>query len=68
MQKSVVIRKEGQNPVFQWLTDPAKNGWSKQQPSWNFCKYLVDENGKLVNYFGSSVEPLGKEITDALNP
>ena len=68
MQKSVVIRKEGQNPVLQWLTDPAKNGWSKQQPSWNFWKYLVDENGKLVNYFGSSVEPLGKEITDALNP
>jgi len=67
MQKSTVIKKEGQNPVFQWLTDPARNGWSSQPPSWNFSKYLVDENGKLIHYFGPSVEPLGKEITDALN-
>lgn len=67
MQKSTVVRKEGQNPVFQWLTDPAKNGWNSQQPSWNFSKYLVDENGILLHYFGPSVEPLGKEITDVLN-
>lgn len=66
MKKSVVIKQPDQNPVFQWLTDPALNGWSSQQPSWNFCKYLIDENGNLVNYFGSAVEPLGKEIAEAL--
>lgn len=67
MKKSVVVKKRGQNPVFQWLTDSSKNGWSNQQPSWNFCKYIVDENGRLTNYFGSAVEPLGTEITDAIN-
>ena len=67
MKKSVVKKEPGQNPVFRWLTDSSKNGWSNQQPSWNFCKYIVDENGRLVNYFGSAVEPLGKEITDAIN-
>lgn len=66
MKKSVVLKQPGQNPVFQWLTDPALNGWSSQQPSWNFCKYLIDENGNLINYFGSAVEPLGKEITEAI--
>jgi len=66
MKKSVVIKSEQQNPVYQWLTDSSKNGWCNQQPSWNFSKYLLDENGVLTNYFDPSVSPLSKEITDKL--
>lgn len=66
MKKSSVIKGSGQNKVFDWLTDPAKNGWNSEQPSWNFCKYLIDEQGRLTNYFGSTIEPLGKEITAVL--
>lgn len=67
MKKSVVIQSAGQNPVFQWLTDPAKNGWNNQYPTWNFSKYLVNEKGMLVNYFDPSVSPLAKEVTDAID-
>lgn len=67
MKKSVVIKSPEQNPVYQWLTDPAKNGWNDMVPSWNFCKYLVDENGKLVSFYASSIEPFNKEIIDAIN-
>lgn len=49
-------------PVYQWLSDESKNGWNKDEPSWNFCKYLVDENGELINVFSPAVSPLGKEI------
>jgi len=66
MKKSSVKKGPEQNPVFQWLTDPAKNGWSKQQPSWNFCKYLVDEEGRLTHYFASTIEPLSTHITSVL--
>jgi len=66
MKKSVVIRSAGQNPVFQWLSDSAKNGWNNKYPSWNFSKYLVNENGVLTNYFDPSVSPLGKEILGAI--
>lgn len=66
MKKSVVIKSAEQNPVYQWLTDSSKNGWCNQQPSWNFSKYLVDENGVLTNYFDPSVSPLSNEITDKL--
>ncbi len=66
MKKSSVKKGPEQNPVFQWLTDPAKNGWSKQPPSWNFCKYLVDEEGRLTHYFASTIEPLSTHITSAL--
>lgn len=66
-QKSVVIKSPEQNPIFQWLTDSAKNGWNSKPPSWNFSKYLVNEEGILTNYFGSSISPMGKDITDAIN-
>ncbi len=45
-------------PVYQWLSDASKNGWNKEEPSWNFCKYLIDEQGNLEKIFSSSVSPL----------
>lgn len=53
-------------PVYQWLTDPAKNGWNSQQPSWNFCKYLINREGTLTDYFSSAISPLAPEIVDHL--
>ncbi|MBN9298592.1 MAG: glutathione peroxidase [Filimonas sp.] len=67
MQKSSVIRSAEQNKVFDWLSSAAKNGWNDQQPEWNFSKYLTDEQGNLLHYFGPSVSPLSKEITEAIN-
>jgi|SRR6476620_7637157 len=52
--------------VYQWLTDPSKNGWNNKEPSWNFCKYLVNEQGQLVNIYSSSVSPTAPEITNQL--
>ncbi len=67
MKKSSVKKGNSQNEVFKWLSDPHKNGWNKQQPIWNFSKYLVDENGKLINYFGPAISPLSKEVIAAIN-
>ena len=66
-KKSSVKAGSLQNPIFQWLTDKNKNGWTNKKPSWNFSKYLVNENGVLVNYFDPSISPTGKEVTDAIN-
>ena len=67
MQKSSIKKGANQNKIFEWLTDSTKNGWNKQQPSWNFCKYIVDEQGRLTNFFGSTIEPFSKEILTALD-
>ena len=66
MKKSIVKKENAQNPVFQWLTDSTKNGWNSKPPSWNFCKYLVNENGVLTNYFGASISPTSKEVVEAI--
>lgn len=66
MKKSVVIKGSDQNKVYQWLTDPSKNGWNDKPPAWNFSKYLVDEKGRLLHYFSPAVSPLDKEILLAI--
>jgi len=65
-KKSSVIEGPEQNPVFKWLTDKTKNGWTSKKPSWNFSKYLVNENGNLVHYFDPAVSPLSKEVIDEI--
>ena len=66
-KKSSVIAGHDQNPVFQWLSDKNKNGWTSKKPSWNFSKYLVNEEGVLTNYFDPSITPTSKEVVDAVN-
>jgi len=61
-KKSSVIKSEKQNEVFKWLTDKSKNGWNDQPPAWNFSKYLVNENGVLIKYFGPAVSPMSDEV------
>ena len=67
MKKSSVVKKNSQNEVFKWLTDATLNGWNNQQPVWNFSKYLVSEEGKLVNYFAPAISPLDKSVLDAID-
>jgi glutathione peroxidase len=64
--KGSVVRGKDQQPVFQWLTDKSKNGWNNKQPSWNFSKYLINEQGVLTNYFDPAVSPLSKEVEKAI--
>ena len=65
-KKSVVVPSEEQNPVYRWLTSKQENGWNEQAPTWNFSKYLLDEQGNLTNYFDPSVSPLSSEVVNAV--
>jgi glutathione peroxidase len=65
-QKTSVVPGAQQDPVYRWLTDPSQNGWNRKAPSWNFSKYLVDEQGRLTHYFDPSVSPLDESVIKAL--
>jgi len=61
-EKVEVLKKDAnQAPVYQFLTA------SNPEPSWNFCKYLIDSTGKVVKFFPSKVKPDDKELTDAID-
>lgn len=67
MSKSVVIKSNEQNSVYTWLTSANLNGWCNQVPAWNFCKYLINEQGVLTHYFPMSVDPLDARVIEAIN-
>jgi glutathione peroxidase len=64
--KSSVIKGDSQQKVFQWLTDKTKNGWNNHPPTWNFSKYLLNEEGVLMGYFDAAISPLSEEVKKAI--
>jgi glutathione peroxidase len=66
MFEKVAVKGAAKSPVYQWLTDPAQNGWNSQEPSWNFCKYVLDENGTLTHFFASKIKPSSEEFLKAM--
>jgi glutathione peroxidase len=66
MFEKISVKGIDKHPLYRWLSDSNLNGWNDQEPSWNFCKYLVDEEGKLVKFFPSSVKPLSDELIKAI--
>ena len=66
-KKTVVVKKPGQHPVFQWLTYADRNGWLDKAPDWNFAKYLVTAEGVLDSYFGPGISPLDEVVLKAIN-
>ena len=67
MFEKIDVIGSNQHPLYKYLSDSAQNGWNDQAPTWNFCKYLIDENGTLANYFTMTVNPLDAQIIDAIN-
>ena len=54
------------HPVYKWLTHKDENGVLDATIKWNFNKFMLDENGKLLEYFPSKVLPSGDEIAKYL--
>lgn len=63
MMSKVKTSAKGGHPVYQWLCNAAQNGVSDAKVSWNFNKFLIDENGRWTAHHASRVEPMSAEIT-----
>ncbi|MBI1225906.1 MAG: glutathione peroxidase [Bacteroidetes bacterium] len=55
------------HPVYQWLTKKALNGVQDSEVTWNFQKYALDEQGRLVHVFPPATSTLDDVILDWLN-
>jgi len=62
----VHVKGNQQVPLFKWLSDKTQNGWNKQEPTWNFCKYILNEKGELIAFFPSRVSPMDEMILSKL--
>jgi glutathione peroxidase len=66
MAAKVSVKGDDKAPIFKWLTSKAENGVLDAEIGWNFGKFLLDENGNLITYFPSKVEPMSEELTSKL--
>lgn len=67
MTEKVDVKGENQHPIYQWLTNKEKNGLKSSTVKWNFQKYLLDENGHLIDVFYSMTKPMSPKITNYLS-
>jgi glutathione peroxidase len=67
MMSKISVKGSDIAPVYQWLTQKQLNGVKDSDVSWNFQKYLIDENGKLVEVIPSKEKPYSEKILSWLN-
>jgi len=63
IEKQVVLGDK-KIPLYKWLT--SQKGY-EGEIGWNFTKFIIGKDGKVVSRFQSSVEPMAKEITGQLD-
>lgn len=63
LTEKLAVKGTGQHPLYQWLTEKAKNGKMSSSVKWNFQKYLVDDKGELMDVFYSITKPSSTKIT-----
>lgn len=66
MLEKVSVTGDDQHPLYKWLSHKDLNGWNDSAPSWNFCKYVINEKGELTNFFASKVTPDNEEFKKAV--
>lgn len=66
MFSKIDVKGEDKAPLYKWLSEKALNGWNDKEPTWNFCKYVVDKNGDLTHFFESKITPDNEEFRKAV--
>ncbi len=62
MMSKISVKGKDMHPLYHWLTEKDKNGLEDSNVSWNFQKYLIDENGNLVKVVSPRTDPMDEEI------
>jgi glutathione peroxidase len=66
MYSKISVAGTDKAPLYQFLTDKSVNPKTGGEIPWNFTKYMVDREGKVLARFDAPVEPLSKELTSAV--
>ena len=57
MMEKISVKGGDMDAIYKWLTMKSMNGKMDSEVKWNFQKYLIDEQGNLVNVVYSEDEP-----------
>ncbi|MDY9918919.1 MULTISPECIES: redoxin domain-containing protein [Proteiniphilum] len=62
MMEKISVKGKNQAPLYQWLTKKSENGVMDQKVTWNFQKFMVDEEGHLVDAVMPKESPMSDKI------
>ena len=62
MMSKISVKGDDMNEVYKFLTKKEKNGFADSEVSWNFQKYLIDENGELAQVVSPRTLPTDKDV------
>jgi glutathione peroxidase len=62
MMEKISVKGSNMAPLYRWLTSKEKNGVMDSEVKWNFQKYLIDQNGKLVDVVYSKDKPTSDKV------
>lgn len=62
MMAKISVTGEEQHELYQWLTKKVKNGVEDAEVTWNFQKFMVDENGNYVGMVAPQESPASEVI------
>lgn len=66
MTTKISVKGADMHELYQFVTQKAQNGFQDSEVSWNFQKYIFDEQGLLTHIFEPSVEPTNDELLAVL--
>ncbi len=62
LMAKIDVKGDAAAPLYQYLQKTTGS-----EPGWNFCKYLIDENGRVVEFYPSKTEPMSAELLAAID-
>lgn len=66
MFAKIVVKGDGIDPLYQFLTSDSSNPGMSGPIKWNFEKFLVGRDGKVVKRFAPPVKPDAPEVIEAI--
>lgn len=67
MMAKISVKGKKQHPIYKFLTKKEENGVKNSSVSWNFQKYLLDENGYLVDVLSPRTQPDDAKVLNWIN-
>ena len=67
MAEKVSVKGDDIAPIYKYLTDEARKLGFDDPIKWNFTKFLLDEDGKLITVIHNRTKPMSEEVLKYLN-
>ena len=62
MMQKISVKGDDIDPIYKWLTSKSMNGKMDAEVSWNFQKFMIDENGNFVDMASPRTKPSDEKI------